>query len=208
MSSILDKEIVVKLNKNWVGFETMTVGKAITFLCSEEKGAKPGFAIDYETVVDEDGKHVITYTEAVLWEQWIKLPVREKDLVINVSGGRQIRVPLVVICAKYDKIPQIKERLTREAILKRDNYTCQYSGVKLPRSQLNIDHVIPKDRGGAKNTWENQVAAAVSINSRKGNKLNIEAGLQLIRMPKAPKTRAKVLKADDAKHPSQVPFLL
>lgn len=205
--SILHKEIVVKLNKNWVAFDHMTVAQAVTFLCSEEKGAKPGFAIDFETEVDENGQHVITYTETVSWEQWIKLPVRDKDLAINVSGGKQIRVPLVVICANYDKIPQIKERLTREAILKRDGYTCQYSGVKLPRAKLNLDHVTPKDRGG-KDTWENLVACSVPINSQKGNKLNSEAGLTLIRQPRGPKTRAKVLKAEDAKHPSQVPFLL
>lgn len=207
MSSILDKEIVVKLNKHWVAYDTMTVREAVTFLCSEQDGEKPGFAIDFETVINDEGNHVITYTESVSWEKWIDLPVRDKDLAINVSRGRQIRVPLVVICANYDKVPEIKERRTREGILKRDNYTCQYTGVKLPRSALNLDHVIPKDRGG-KDTWENLVACSIPVNSGKGNKLNSEAGLRLIRVPKAPKSRVKVLKVEDAKHPSQVPFLI
>ncbi len=207
MSSILSKQIVIKLNKNWVAYDICTVAKAVTFLCSENDGEKPGFAIDYETAVNDSGEHVLVYTNTVAWDEWIKLPVREGDLAIDIGHGRQIRVPLVVICAHYDKIPEKRPRLSRQAILERDSYTCQYSGKKLAKSQLNLDHVLARDRGG-KDSWENLVACEVGLNSRKGNRLNSEMGMKLIRVPKAPKPTVKVLHASDAKHASQVPFLL
>ncbi len=92
-------------------------------------------------------------------------------------------------------------------MLQRDGYTCQYTGRKLPKHLLNLDHVIPRDRGG-EDSWENLVASDKEINTLKGNRLNSEAGLKLIRKPVAPKSAVKVLTAADAKHPSQVPFLL
>ncbi len=213
MSSILDKQIVIKLNKNWVAYDCMTVADACTFLCSQANGTKPGYAIDFETTTDEEGNHALTYTNVVSMDEWMKLPVRDCDLSIGIGIDkvtglpRLMRVPLVVICASYDKIPEKRPRLTRQAVLERDSYTCQYSGRKLPKGQLNLDHVLARDRGG-KDSWENLVACDKDINSAKGNRLNSEAGLKLIRKPTAPKTTVKVLKAADAKHPSQVPFLL
>lgn len=211
--SILNKQIVIKLNKSWVGYDIMTVRDAVVFLASELHGEKPGFAIDYEVVTDENGVQSITYANAVAWEDWVKLPVRECDLSIGVgpdpstSKPRSIRAPLIVICAHYNKVPEKRPRLTRQAILERDGYTCQYSGAKLPKGQLNLDHVQPRDRGG-RDSWENLVACDKTINSRKGNRLNSEVGLKLIRDPKAPKSTVKILRAEDAKHPSQKPFLL
>ncbi len=214
MSSVLNREIVIQLNRHWIPYSARTVGSAITFLCSQSKetasrGEPPGFALDYATEAGNDGVHQFTSAPVPLsWEQWIELPIREGDLWINVSRGRRIRVPLVVICAHYDKIPMVTPKLTKEAILIRDDFTCQYSGRKLPRKQLNLDHVIPKDRGGKDKDWRNLVTCDVQLNSAKGNRLNSEVGYKLIRQPKAPMSRAKVLRVEDARHPSQVPFLL
>lgn len=207
MSSILDKQIVIRLNSNWVAYDVCTVRQAVTFLCSESHGEKPGFAIDFETATNENGQQTLAYTNTVSWDDWIKLPVRENDLAINIGHGRQIRVPLVIISSHYSKIPEKRPRLTRQAILERDGYTCQYSGRKLPKSQLNLDHVTPRDRGG-RDSWENLVTCEQKLNSTKGNRLNSEIGLKLIRIPKAPKPTVKVIKAVDAPHPSQRPFLL
>lgn len=207
MSSILDKQIVVKLNSNWVAYDICTVRQAVTFLCSENNGEKPGSAIDFETAINDSGEQSLVYTNTVGWDEWIDLPVREGDLAINIGRGRQIRVPLVIICANYAKIPEKRPRLTRQAVLERDGYTCQYSGRKLPKAQLNLDHVLARDRGG-RDSWENLVACDKEINSRKGNRLNSDAGLKLIRKPQAPKPTVKVLHAIDARHASQIPFLL
>ncbi len=213
--SVLNKQIVVKLNKVWQAFDTITVEKAIGFLTSEnpDTGQRPGVAIDFETVVNAEGEHVLTYTQPVEWEEWIKLPVRPQDLSIRIGNDptsgepRYIRCPLVVICGRYDKVPTKTTRLSHGAIWERDGGKCQYTGDKVTRETGNIDHVRPRDRGG-RDTWENLVVARKDINTRKSNRLNREAGLTLIRKPFAPKPTVKLLKAADAKHPTQVPFLL
>ena len=50
---------------------------------------------------------------------------------------------------------------------------------------LNIDHVIPKSKGG-KEVWGNLVCACIECNIKKGNKLPVEAGMKLIRKPSRP----------------------
>lgn len=73
---------------------------------------------------------------------------------------------------------------SRKAILSRDNFTCVYCGVKA--SQLTLDHVIPKSRGG-KSSWDNLVCSCVSCNNKKDDKTPEEAGLILRNKPKKPK---------------------
>ncbi len=58
----------------------------------------------------------------------------------------------------------------------------------LPELKLNLDHVIPKDKGG-KTTWENIVTSCVKCNTRKANKLPKEAGMFPEAKPFAPRWR-------------------
>ncbi len=192
--SILNKKIL-KLNAGWHSFSTVSVRDAIVMLCPEKNGDEAGFAMDFETIYDDDGNALLEYANPTKWEDWINLPIRDHDLVINTSRG-QIRCPLVVICANYDKIPYELPKLGKDAILRRDNYTCQYTGQKLSRDQLNIDHVIPQDRGG-KDSWENLVTSRKDINFSKGNRLNHEIGLKLIRQPTSPKPVPKIVRPDE-----------
>ena len=64
-------------------------------------------------------------------------------------------------------------------------HNCQYTGVILPPSQLTVDHIIPKARGG-KSVWDNCVTASLAVNAAKGNRTPEEAGLKLLRKPIAP----------------------
>lgn len=98
---------------------------------------------------------------------------------------RMIRVPRVILLTAYDRLPKRDIRFSRMNILIRDNYTCQYCGGRLKRNQLNLDHVIPRSRGG-RTTWENVVTSCHDCNCRKGGRLPVEAGLRLIRKPYRP----------------------
>lgn len=209
MSDIIHRDLVLKLNASWQGFETCSVQQAVTFLCSESGGKHPGFAMDYDTELGPDGVHHVFASDPVPvpWEEWIELPVRHHDLHINASGGRRIRVPLVVICAHYSKLPTKTPRLSNANIHARDGYIDQYTGEKLSKSTASVDHVVPLSRGG-KNHWTNMVSAHKRRNQEKGNRLNEEIGYRLIRPPAAPKSRVKILTVDDARHPFQVPFLI
>ncbi len=121
----------------------------------------------------------------VTWEQWLKLPVRDGDQSVKTTGG-PVRVPTVVVAARYDKVPLHRPSFTARGIWERDGGVCQYTGRKLARHEGNIDHVVPRSRGGA-SSWENCVLADRKINSRKADRLPQEAGLRLRRPPVTPR---------------------
>ena len=53
-------------------------------------------------------------------------------------------------------------------------------------SELSLDHVVPRSRGGM-TSWENIVCACVACNVSKGGRTPQEARLNLIRLPVKPK---------------------
>ncbi len=65
-------------------------------------------------------------------------------------------------------------------------HNCQYCGVNLPGHELQIEHVMPRSRGGP-TTWENTVAACDDCNSRKADKTPREAGMTLRKKPEPPR---------------------
>jgi len=118
------------------------------------------------------------------FESWAGLSTElHKDVVNTVS--RAIRVPRVILLQVFDRLPRARVRFSRQNIYLRDESTCQYCGKRFPRSQLNLDHVIPKSRGG-RTTWENIVCSCVRCNLAKGGQTPSEAGMRLMRVPKRP----------------------
>src|SRR6184192_3196487 len=95
-----------------------------------------------------------------------------------------MRVPSVIRLLEYRRIPHQTRALSRKNILLRDRNTCQYCGEVLPSSELTLDHVIPRSRGGA-STWENLVACCHPCNRRKGNQFTYESGMKLMREPRS-----------------------
>jgi 5-methylcytosine-specific restriction endonuclease McrA len=68
----------------------------------------------------------------------------------------------------------------------RDTHQCQYCGRRPPVRDLNIDHVMPRSRGGG-DSWENLVTACRSCNLRKGWKTPDEAKMYLLKNPTTPR---------------------
>ncbi len=95
-----------------------------------------------------------------------------------------LRVPSVIRLLEYRRIPHQTRALSRKNILLRDRNTCQYCAEILASSDLTLDHVIPRSRGGA-STWENLVACCHECNRRKSNQSPAEAGMKLMREPRA-----------------------
>ena len=81
--------------------------------------------------------------------------------------------PVVIRLVTYVKVPRDTHRrkITRRAVFARDGWTCQYCG---SRSNLTVDHVIPRSKGGA-SSWENIVASCAPCNRRKGDHLPEQA---------------------------------
>jgi len=105
------------------------------------------------------------------------------ELEMVHTPTRTIRLPRVILLTFFDKLPSKELKLTRNNVFERDKNSCQYCAKALPREQLNLDHVIPRDYGG-KTTWENIVCSCIKCNSRKANRLPHEAGMRLIASPR------------------------
>ncbi len=99
------------------------------------------------------------------------------------SASRTLRVPSVIRLLAYRHIPQQTRALSRKNILLRDRNTCQFCGSPFPASELTLDHVVPRSRGG-RSSWENLVACCYQCNNRKGDRTPEEAGLELVRRPR------------------------
>lgn len=99
--------------------------------------------------------------------------------------------PSVVRLGYFVKVPyQARVALNRRAVFARDGHRCQYCGSPAE----NIDHVIPKSKGGT-HTWDNVVAACRPCNTRKEDRFLHETGLVLRRTPMVPRERAWALVA-------------
>jgi 5-methylcytosine-specific restriction endonuclease McrA len=137
---------------------------------------------------------------------WADLSIAAGHDVIH-TVGRAIRIPRVIVLQMYDRLPTTKVRFSRLNIYSRDNNTCQYCTRQLPRAELNLDHVIPRARGG-RTTWENVVCCCVPCNLKKGAKLVHEAGMKLARQPVRPKwTPSFRTPGGRVQHREWLPFL-
>ena len=184
MKTILNKLCVLELNANWFPITLKTPKKVFENFSS---GNLIGLDITYsDEDIEAENYDTPLDMSPLKWDDWIKLPVRDYDFSIRTSK-MEIRIPNIVICANFRDIPNQSPKLSKRNIMLRDNYTCQFTGQKYPKNELNIDHLTPKSKGG-KNTWENLVTCHKKINTRKGDLSLNEAGLSLIKKPRQPST--------------------
>jgi 5-methylcytosine-specific restriction endonuclease McrA len=161
------KEAIISLAG---GTGAPSVGVSLTY------GIKKTGEVDYENV---------TNIETFSWNEWLNLPIRSYDYSIQ-TVNRLVRIPTVIIHKNFNKNVLRRKRFTKISVLERDNWICQYTGKKLTRKTASIDHVIPRSKGG-KTSWDNCVASHISVNNKKGDRSNAEAGLKLMRVPVEPK---------------------
>jgi 5-methylcytosine-specific restriction endonuclease McrA len=126
---------------------------------------------------------VVTARRAVVLVLKEKAEILESNGMVFRSEKLVIPAPSVVRLQYFVRVPyRARASLTRRAVFARDEWTCQYCG----RPAENVDHVIPRSRGGT-HTWENVVAACRRCNARKENRLHGEIGLRLRRRPYVPR---------------------
>ena len=170
MSDILNKNIVLVLNRNWQAINTRTPADAFCQM-----------ATNSATALDIDGDNI----RPVAWAEWLTLPIREQDNAVQTVRGA-IRVPTVIVAMNFARVPKKRPKLSARSIRERDGNRCQYTGKLLRPDEGSLDHILPRSRGGA-DSWENLVWADKQVNARKGNRLPHEAGLRLLAAPRAPK---------------------
>jgi 5-methylcytosine-specific restriction endonuclease McrA len=170
MNDILNKSIVLVLNRNWQAINTRTPADAFCQM-----------ATNVATALDIAGDSI----RPVPWDEWLTLPIREQDNAVQTVRGA-IRVPTVIVALNFARVPRKRPKLCAKSIRDRDGNRSQYTGKLLRPDEGSLDHILPRSRGGA-DAWENLVWAAKEVNARKGNRLPHEAGLRLLSVPRAPK---------------------
>ena len=190
MSDILNKSIVLVLNRNWQAINVRTPQEAF---CMMATNVATALEIEGEAPVGSQGDSFRTPHSAlrtstvrpVSWQEWITLSIRPQDNAMHTVRG-PIRVPTVIVAVNYARVPKKRPKLCARSIRERDGNRCQYSGRVLRPEEGSLDHVVPRSRGG-KDAWENLVWSSKEVNARKGNRLPHEAGLRLLSVPRAPK---------------------
>jgi 5-methylcytosine-specific restriction endonuclease McrA len=167
---------VLVLNRFYVAIHVINVRRAFGLLCRELA----------EVIHVEDGQYANYDFES--WREISELRSQFKtpddDWIRSVNF--EIQVPRVVRLLYYDRLPKQTIRFNRRNIFARDTNRCQYCGKKFPTSELSLDHVIPRSRGG-ETSWENVVCSCVKCNVRKGGRTPHEANMHLIKVPVKPK---------------------
>ncbi len=167
---------VLVLNRSFMAVHVTNVRRAITLLFR-----------DLAEVVDvEEGRY-----GAYSFDSWRALSamqaVREHPDHDWIRGvGYFLRAPRVIRLLACDRGPRQGLRFNRRNVFARDGNECQYCGQHFPMSELSLDHVVPRSRGGV-TSWENIVCACVACNVRKGGRTPQEARMNLVRLPVKPK---------------------
>jgi len=173
MSTFLGQQVLV-LNRLWQAVNVCSVRRALTLL----------FQGQAQVVLNHGDGTFQTYS----FREWRDLSENRPHPESIHAISFKIRVPRVILLMVFDQLPAKEVKFTRHNIFERDKNTCQYCGKVFERKDLNLDHVVPRDRGGP-TTWENIVCSCIPCNTRKGNRTPQEAGLRLVRKPRRPKWR-------------------
>ena len=175
VSSALGCHVLV-LNKHYMAIRVVNVRRAISLVFRQ-----------LAEVIDCDEGNYSNYD----FVSWLEVSELKKQYEPEANDWLNtvrlsIAVPRIVRLLSYDRLPKQNITLNRRNIFARDHSKCQYCGKHFPTTELSLDHVIPRTRGGGA-TWENLVCACVKCNVKKGGRPPKEAGMKLITKPVKPK---------------------
>jgi 5-methylcytosine-specific restriction endonuclease McrA len=174
VTNVLNQKVLV-LNKNW---QVVNVSNAFDAICD--------VYVDRAQVVDANyGLH--DYDSWVQnWEDLHDISTIDKMKIICTSQVK-FMIPEVIRFKHATRYNDWSVKFSRKNIFRRDGQQCQYCGKKeANREKLNLDHIVPKSRGGRTN-WKNIVVSCIPCNSRKADRTPAEAGMKLLKQPVTPK---------------------
>lgn len=130
----------------------------------------------------------------VPWKKALKLMVKGKaepvigsGIIKKISSQTGFEVPsiirLLVVIPWRAHIGKL--RFSRRNVFIRDNFNCQYCGIKVGKMASTLDHVVPRSRGG-KTDYINCVTCCKACNNVKADRTPIEADMKLLRKPGKP----------------------
>lgn len=130
--------------------------------------------------------------KVVHWHKAMVLFLSGRAELVEIYENKEVRSTYLVF--KLPKVirlfSQFRNRqivkFSRENVFYRDQFKCQYCAERFSRSELTLDHVIPKSKGG-RTSWDNVVSCCKICNNKKGDKLPQYFAMKLINKPKRPK---------------------
>src|ERR1700678_2765308 len=122
----------------------------------------------------DEAINVCTVRRAVVLLLKQKAELLERGTWELHSESSTLARPVVIRLVSYVRVPRDAHRrkITRGPVCARDSWPCQYCG---SRSNLTVDHVIPRSKGG-NSSWENIVASCAPCNRRKRDRPPRQAG--------------------------------
>ena len=172
MSYGLQQQVLV-LNRLWQAVNVCSVERALGLLYT-----------GHAQVVSENEGNFNTFS----FNEWCSYTDGHDGEDALRSISLRFRLPQIILLSVFDRLPKKEIRYSKENVLARDKYTCQYCSTKYERRKLNLDHVIPRQQGGPSN-WENVVCSCLNCNHVKANRTPEQAGMRLLREPVKPKWR-------------------
>jgi hypothetical protein len=167
------------LNKEWRPVNIVPVLDAVMMVFNGRASfldPEPGRLYDFESWVME-------------WDDAVRSAKIAAERVMPLAGSSLV-LPEIVVCSNYRGLGyrmnhRRKPAFSRQNVYLRDRNICQFCGRKFRSDDMNMDHVIPKSKGG-QTTWENIVLSCVPCNNRKKDHSLKESGMKLIRKPFQP----------------------
>lgn len=158
------------LNRNYFAVHVSDWRKAVSLLYQGHAQA-----------VDED---LQTYD----FDDWVELSrmMERNPRGFVHSATLKVAVPEVIRLTRYDRLPRQEVKFSRRNIYEHYGYRCCYCGGRFSAKELNLDHVVPRSKGGSTG-WDNIVLSCVDCNTKKGDGTPAQAGLKLLVRPSKPR---------------------
>jgi len=129
--------------------------------------------------------------KVVPWKKAVTMVLLKKVEVVEhydrVIRGVSFSLPLPAVI-RLNRFVALRSNIfhfSRKNLYIRDRGRCQYCGRAFDPKELTYDHVIPRSHGG-QTDWTNVVTCCLECNLKKGGRTPEEAGMKLIRRPRAP----------------------
>jgi len=197
----LPKRGVLVLNKYYQGIHVCPIVRAVSLAFNGEAEIVHAMEEGFYPFNFEDWVSVYENPELAALDP-------EKEDVIT-TGSCKFFLPKVIRLLSSAYIPDGKRQLrpTRKNVFLRDEHTCQYCDFSGKEKDLNIDHVIPRSKGG-KSNWDNLVTSCRKCNTDKADRTPGQAGMTLLRRPKKPRAMHFLSKKLDKRYLKEYMSLL
>jgi hypothetical protein len=148
--------------------------------------------------------------ETVAWEAGSSFVTLRGGVNARSNTRSELNINSIIAVKGDDYVSKTYTRtisISRRMLFKRDLNMCAYCGSVLDDKHLELEHVIPKSRGG-KTSWTNIVSACRYCNSRKDARTPEEAGMELLYVPYIPNRHEAFILANRNILADQMAFLL